>query len=123
MSEVGYQKVIGGDHVVAEQDTYTRADHARRSVPAHESGSESLGSILCAFGIALGVLALIHPFMPEATIEFPSMKYGLAAMACAVVGIGMGGDRDQMGKWSLGIATLGWLLGTVLAVLLEKSAY
>ncbi len=123
MSEAGYEKVIGGDHVMAERDTYTRGAYAQRLQPARESGAESLGSILCAFGIALGVLALIHPLMPEGTIEFPSMKYGLAGMACSVVGLAMGGDRDQMGRWSLGISTLGWLVGTVLAVLLTKSAY
>lgn len=123
MSEAGYTRVIGGDHAVAEPDAYTRLDHQRRLVEGRDAGNEAGGAIISAFGIVFGILAFIHPFMPEHTIAFPSMKYGTVGIALALVGLAIGGPRDQMGRYAVGIATGGWFLGSVIGVLLSKSIY
>lgn len=123
MSEAGYDKVIGGDTVIAELDTYTQGDYARRMQPAREGGMEALGAIFSAFGIAAGVLCLLNAIAPEGTISFAPMKYGVAGIGAAMIGLAMGGSRDQMGRWALSIATGGWLIGSVLAIIFDKTAY
>ena len=123
MSETSYERVIGGEHAVAEPDAFTRLDYARRAQPERESGMETLGALLCAFGIVFGILAFIHPFMPSGTIAFPSLKYGMVGVILSIVGAAMIGKRDEMGRYALTISTLGFLLGTTICVLLTKSAY
>jgi hypothetical protein len=49
------------------------------------------------------------------------MILGFAAIGCAILGISIAGTRDRIGKIGLVVATVGWLIGSTLAILLGRS--
>jgi hypothetical protein len=89
----------------------TQLDYAERALEERDSGTQSASAILSGLACGLGVFAL----------WFAPMILGFAAIGCAILGISIAGTRDRIGKIGLVVATVGWLIGSTLAILLGRS--
>lgn len=89
----------------------TQLDYAERALEERDTGTQSASALLSGLACGLGVLSL----------WFAPMILGFAAIGFAILGLSMSGTRDRSGKIGLIIATLGWLIGSTLAILLGHS--
>jgi hypothetical protein len=92
----------GGD--VAEP--MTPLDYAQERLEERDTGVTSAAALLSGLGAGLGVLS----------IYFAPMILGFVAIGAAILGLSVAGDRDRFAKIALIIATVGWLVGSIIAV-------
>jgi hypothetical protein len=89
----------------------TRRQYHQRLQPQREQPSDAFAGLLAAAATVLGLMALwLAPF-----------KTGGIAMALAVIALACSRGRDTGARWAFYIACAGWLIGTVLAVLLDRN--
>jgi hypothetical protein len=89
----------------------TRREYQQRLQPQREQPSDAFAGLLAAAATVLGLMALwLAPF-----------KTGGIGMALAAIALACSRGRDTGARWAFYIAGAGWLIGTVLAVLLERN--
>ena len=89
----------------------TQLDYVDRMLEPRESGLDSAAALLSGLACGLGVVAL----------WFAPMVIGFFAIGFAIIGLAISGDRNRIGKIALIIATVGWLVGSILAVFTGNS--
>lgn len=77
------------------------------------SASHYIAGFLAAVAIFAGVVAVVY---------YPG-RVGAAAIAVALVAVAMGGFQSRLATWAVGIATLGWIVGMIVAISLERPAF
>ena len=99
----------------ADNDTVanpmTQLDYAELKLEDRDTGTQSASALLSGLACGLGVLSL----------WFAPMILGFIAIGCAILGLSMAGTRDRIGKIGLVMAVLGWLIGSIIAVLIGNS--
>ncbi len=99
----------------ADNDTVanpmTQLDYAELKLEDRDTGTQSASALLSGLACGLGVLSL----------WFAPMILGFVAIGCAILGLSMSGTRDRIGKIGLVMAVLGWLIGSIIAVLIGNS--
>jgi hypothetical protein len=99
----------------ADNDTLanpmTQIEYAELKLEDRDSGTQSASALLSGLACGLGV----------ASLWFAPMIIGFVAIGCAILGLSMSGTRDRIGKIGLIIAVMGWLLGSIIAILLGNS--
>jgi hypothetical protein len=89
----------------------TQLDYAEKVLEDRDTGTQSAAALLSGLGAGLGVLSL----------WFAPMVLGFIAIGCAILGLALMGDRDRFGRIAMTIAVTGWLVGSIIAVLLSRS--
>lgn len=89
----------------------TQLDYAERRLEERDSGTQTAASLLSALASGLGVLS----------IWFAPMVIGFFAIGFAILGLAISGERDRIGKIGLILAVGGWLIGSILAVILGRN--
>lgn len=89
----------------------TQLDYAERRLEERDTGTQSASALLSGLACGLGV----------ASLWCAPMILGFIAIACAILGLSMSGTRDRIGKIGLIIAVMGWLIGSILAILIGHS--
>ncbi len=89
----------------------TQIDYAERKLEGRDTGTQSASALLSGLACGLGVVSL----------WCAPMIIGFFAIGFAMLGLSIAGDRDRIGKIGLIIAVMGWLLGSVLAILIGNS--
>jgi hypothetical protein len=89
------------------EPTLSETEYANRLLPQREAPFEVGVTLLSAGAICLGVYALF----------FTPFKPGFTAMALAVLANAFAAGGDRLPKIALIVATAGWLIGGILAVL------
>jgi hypothetical protein len=89
----------------------TRLEYHQRLQPQREQPSDALAGLMAAAATVLGLMAVwLAPF-----------KTGVAAIALAALALALTRGKDTGARWSFYIATAGWLIGMILAVLLDRN--
>lgn len=107
-------------------DTYSELDHLQRTLPPREDPHEAGATLLAAAAIFFGILALLAvPFM---LLEIPGVawtpfKTGFIAIFLAVIALSIAGERSRLPRIGLVMATLGWLVGGILAVIFDRALW
>jgi len=92
-------------------DHLTRIEYQQRLQPEREAGSDALAGLLAAVATVFGLAAFwLAPF-----------KTGGIAMALAIIALGVSRGRDNAARWAFIIASLGWFVGTTLAIILDRN--
>jgi hypothetical protein len=92
-------------------DVMTQEAYADRVLEERETGTASAAALLSGLGAGIGVMSvLVAP-----------MILGFIAIGCAILGLAITGDRDRFAKIALIIATMGWLIGSLLSIALGNS--
>lgn len=89
----------------------TQLDYAERKLEDRDTGTQSASALLSGLACGLGVLSL----------WFAPMILGFIGIGCAILGLSMAGTRDRIGKIGLIIAVLGWLIGSIIGILVGHS--
>jgi 4-amino-4-deoxy-L-arabinose transferase-like glycosyltransferase len=89
----------------------TQLDYAERKLEDRDTGTQSASALLSGLACGLGVLSLWAA----------PMILGFIAIGCAILGLSMAGTRDRIGKIGLIIAVLGWLLGSIISIIVGHS--
>jgi cytochrome c oxidase assembly factor CtaG len=89
----------------------TQLDYVERKLEPRDSGLDSAAALLNGLACGLGVVAL----------WFAPMVIGFFAIGFAIIGLAISGDRNRFGKIALIIATVGWLVGSMIAVFTGNS--
>jgi hypothetical protein len=87
--------------------------YANRVLPTREAPFEVGATLLAAGAICLGLAALI----------FTPFKPGFAAIGLGILACCFAGERDRLPRIALTIATLGWLVGGILAVAFDQAVW
>ncbi len=98
-------------HAEAIGDPMTQLDYVDLMLEERESGTASASALLSGLACGLGILAL----------WFAPMIVGFIAIGLAVVGLSIAGNHDRFARTALTIAVVGWLLGSVIAILTGNS--
>jgi hypothetical protein len=77
------------------------------------SASHYVAGFLSAVAIFAGVVAVVY---------YPG-RVGAGAIAVALVAAAMGGFQSRLAAWAVGIATVGWIVGMIVAVSLERPVF
>jgi hypothetical protein len=92
-------------------DHLTRTEYEQRLQPQREAGSDALAGLLAAVATVFGLAAFwLAPF-----------KTGGLAIGLAIVALAVSRGRDNAAKWAFLIASLGWFVGTTLAIILDRN--
>lgn len=92
-------------------EVMTQQDYAERQLEERDTGTASAAALLSGLGAGLGVMSLwVAP-----------MILGFVAIGFAILGLAIAGDRDRFAKIALIIATFGWLIGSLLALITGNS--
>jgi hypothetical protein len=70
-----------------------------------------------------GFLAAIAIFAGFVAIAYYPGRVGAGAIAVALVAAAMGGFQSRLAAWAVGIATVGWIVGMIVAVSLERPVF
>jgi hypothetical protein len=81
---------------------------ARREAPSH-----TVAGFLAAAALFAGLVAIIY---------YPG-RIGPGAILVALIAAAMGGFQSRLAAAALVVATAGWFLGMILAVLLERPIF
>lgn len=81
---------------------------ARREPPSH-----TVAGFLAAAALFAGLVAIIY---------YPG-RIGPGAILVALIAAAMGGFQSRLAATALVVATVGWFLGMILAVLLERPIF
>jgi hypothetical protein len=73
--------------------------------------------------VVAGYLAAAAIFAGIACVFFVPLRIGPPAMAIALVAAGIGGGQKRLAAWAVGVATLGWLIGMIVAVTLSRDVF
>jgi hypothetical protein len=90
---------------VSADETHPQPD----ALPA----SHYIAGFLAAAAIFAGVVA---------TVYYPG-RVGASAVLVALVASAMGGFQSRLAALAVGIATLGWLAGMIISVVLERPVF
>lgn len=85
----------------------------RREGDAREPVSYTVAGYMAAVALFAGVLAVIW---------YPG-RVGPAAILVALIAAAMGGPQRRLAAVALTVATAGWFVGMVLAVILERPIF
>ena len=89
----------------------TRLEYEQRLQPQREAPSDAFAGLLAGAATVLGLMALwLAPF-----------KTGGVAMGLAVVALACTRGKDTGARWAFYIACAGWVVGCILAVLLDRN--
>jgi hypothetical protein len=77
------------------------------------SASHYIAGFLAAVAIFAGVVAVVY---------YPG-RVGAGAIAVALVAVAMGGFQSRLATWAVGIATVGWIVGMIVAISLERPVF
>jgi hypothetical protein len=77
------------------------------------SAAHYVAGFLAAVAIFAGFVAIIY---------YPG-RVGAGAIAVALVAAVMGGFQSRLAAWAVGIATVGWIAGMIVAVSLERPVF
>lgn len=86
-------------------------DESRAAGP--EPPSHSVAGFLAAAALFAGLVAIVY---------YPG-RIGPGAMLVALIAAAMGGFQSRLAAIAVAVATLGWLLGMIVAVLLERPIF
>lgn len=89
----------------------TQMDYVDRMLEPRDTGLQSASALLSGLACGIGVLA----------IWFAPMVLGFFGIGFAIIGLAISGNHDRFGKIALMIAVLGWLIGSIIAVLTGAS--
>jgi hypothetical protein len=84
-----------------------------RDVETREPVSWTIGGLLAAFAIALGLISLVW---------YPG-RTGTGAMFLALLAAAMGGPHGRLAGIAVAVATVCWLIGMVIAVVTERPIF
>jgi hypothetical protein len=87
-------------------DIMTQKDYAERVLEDRDTGTASASAILSGLCCGIGIMAIL----------VAPMILGFVAIGCAILGLAIAGMQDRFGKIGLIIATLGWLIGSYIAI-------
>jgi hypothetical protein len=79
------------------------------AVPA----SHYIAGFLAAAAIFAGIVAIVY---------YPG-RLGAAAVVVALVAAAMGGFQSRLASFAVAVATLGWLTGMIVAVIVERPVF
>jgi hypothetical protein len=74
---------------------------------------EVVAGFMAAAAIFVGLIAIVR---------WP-VRLGPPAILVAVIAAGMGGRHERLAAFAVGVATVGWLLGMVVAVVTGNDLY
>jgi hypothetical protein len=77
------------------------------------SASHYIAGFLAAVAIFAGIVAVVY---------YPG-RVGAGAIAVALVAVAMGGFQSRLATWAVGIATVGWIVGMIVAISLERPVF
>ncbi len=89
----------------------TQLDYAELTLEERDSGTETAASLLSGLACGIGVLS----------VWFAPMILGFFAIGFALFGLSIAGDRDRFAKIGLIIAASGWLIGSIIAIMMNRS--
>ena len=81
--------------------------------PDAASASEYVAGFLAAAAIFAGIVAIVY---------YPG-RVGAGAILVALVAAAMGGFQSRLATFAVGVATLGWLAGMIVAVAFERPVF
>lgn len=87
-------------------DVMTQQDYAERVLEERDTGTASAAALLSGLACGIGVMSLL----------VAPMILGFVAIGCAILGLSIAGMQDRFGKIGLIVATLGWLIGSYIAL-------
>lgn len=89
----------------------TQVEYAERRLEDRDSGTASVSALLAGLACGMGVLSL----------WFAPMVLGFMGIGCGIFALILAGDRDRPARIGLTIATLGWLIGSIIGVAVNHS--
>lgn len=92
-------------------DVMTQKDYAERVLEERDTGTASAAALLSGLGCGLGVMSLL----------VAPMILGFIAIGFAILGLSIAGLQDRFGKIGLIVATMGWLIGSYIALATNSS--
>src|SRR3712207_3077183 len=92
-------------------DHLTRIEYQQRLQPEREAGSDALAGLLAAVATVFGLAAF----------WLAPMQTGIIAMVLAMIALAASRGRDNAARWAFIVASLGWFVGTTLAIIPDRS--
>lgn len=89
----------------------TQLDYVDRMLEPRDTGLQSASALLSGLACGMGVLAL----------WFAPMILGFIGIGFAIIGLAISGSQNRIGKIALIIAAVGWLVGSIIAVVTGAS--
>jgi hypothetical protein len=84
-----------------------------RAPARREPASHTVAGFLAAAALFAGLIAIVY---------YPG-RVGPGAMLVALIAAAMGGFQSRLAAIALTVATLGWFVGMIVAVLLERPIF
>ncbi len=93
-------------------ETMTQLDYVDRVLEPRDTGTQTVSALLAGLACGLGVLA----------VWFAPMITGFFAIGFAIIALVLAGESTRTAKIALIVATFGWLIGSILAIVTGNSS-
>ena len=93
--------------------------------PAQRESLDTVTGLMSAAAIFLGVLCAtdLHLSIAGTDVQMEPVRVGVAAVIIALIAAGIGGRNRKLAAIACVIASAGWLLGMVVAVITERPIF
>lgn len=78
-----------------------------------QSSADAVAGFLAAAALVAGLFSIVYR----------PARIGPVALVIALIAVGIGGRNERLAAWAVGVVTVGWVLGMIVAVLTGNPIY